>query len=205
MIAVIDYGVGNLFSLKSSFDYVGLNTQITRDPEIIKNSSAVILPGVGAFRDAVMKLEELNLKKLLINEAQSGKMFLGICLGMQMLFDKSFEYGEYEGLGLIKGNIRPMKEKIKNTKLKIPHMGWNRLIFNNQDPILKYIDEKSYVYYVHSYYADMNNEDIISYSDYEINIPGIVRNGNVYGIQFHPEKSSDTGLNILKAFGEMIK
>ena len=205
MIAVIDYGVGNLFSLKSSFDYVGLNTQITRDSEIIKNSSAVILPGVGAFRDAVMKLEELNLKKLLINEAQSGKMFLGICLGMQMLFDKSFEYGEYEGLGLIKGNIRPMKEKIKNTKLKIPHMGWNRLIFNNQDPILKYIDEKSYVYYVHSYYADMNNEDIISYSDYEINIPGIVRNGNVYGIQFHPEKSSDTGLNILKAFGEMIK
>ena len=204
MIAVIDYGVGNLFSLKSSLDYTGLQNVFTNNEEVIRNADALILPGVGAFRDAIDILNKTGLGTVVKEEAAKGKKILGICLGMQLLFDRSFEYGEYNGLGLIKGDIVAMKDDIKNKKLKVPHMGWNSLEFLREDKILKYVNEGEYVYYVHSYYAKNCDESVIACSDYEIKIPGIVKSNNIYGIQFHPEKSGKTGLNILKAFGEMI-
>ena len=209
MIAVIDYGVGNLFSLLSSLKYVGLNTKLTNDIEEIKNANGIILPGVGAFRDAIGNLEKYGLKETLINEAKNGKPFLGICLGMQMLFEKSYEYGEYEGLGLINGTVEEIKKYIpENSDLKIPHMGWNSLIINERfkdDKILKDVDNNEYVYYVHSYFAKTDMKNIVTYSEYGTKIPGIVKNENVYGMQFHPEKSGDTGLKLLKNWGELIK
>ena len=204
MIAVIDYGVGNLFSLKSSLDYTGLENIFTNSENEIRKADALILPGVGAFRDAIDILNKTGLGTIIKEEAEKGKKILGICLGMQLLFDKSYEYGEYKGLGLINGNIVSMKDNLKNKKLKVPHMGWNSLEFLREDKILKYINEGEYVYYVHSYYAENCNDSVIACSDYELKIPGIVKNDNIYGIQFHPEKSGKTGLNILKAFGEMI-
>ena len=209
MIAVIDYGVGNLFSLLSSLNYVGLHTKLTNDIEEIKNAKGIILPGVGAFRDAIGNLEKYGLKETLINEAKNGKPFLGICLGMQMLFEKSYEYGEYEGLGLINGTVEEIKKYIPgNSDLKIPHMGWNSLMINDRfkdDKILKDVDNNEYVYYVHSYFAKTDMKNIVTYSEYETKIPGIVKNENVYGMQFHPEKSGDTGLKLLKNWGELIK
>ena len=209
MIAVIDYGVGNLFSLLSSLNYVGLNTKLTNDIEEIKNAKGIILPGVGAFRDAIGNLEKYGLKETLISEAKKGKPFLGICLGMQMLFEKSYEYGEYEGLGLINGTVEEIKKYIpENSDLKIPHMGWNSLIINERfkdDKILKDVDNNEYVYYVHSYFAKTDMKNIVAYSEYGTKIPGIVKNENVYGMQFHPEKSGDTGLKLLKNWGELIK
>ena len=209
MIAVIDYGVGNLFSLLSSLNYVGLDTKLTNNIEDIKNAKGIILPGVGAFRDAIGNLEKYGLKETLINEAKNGKPFLGICLGMQMLFEKSYEYGEYEGLGLINGTVEEIKKYIpENSDLKIPHMGWNSLIINERfkdDKILKDIDNNEYVYYVHSYFAKTDMKNIVAYSEYGTKIPGIVKNENVYGMQFHPEKSGDTGLKLLKNWGELIK
>ena len=204
MIAVIDYGVGNLFSLKSSLDYTGLENIFTNSESEIRKADALILPGVGAFRDAIDILNKTGLGTIVKEEAENGKKILGICLGMQLLFDKSYEYGEYKGLGLINGDIVSMKDNLKNKKLKVPHMGWNSLEFLREDKILKYINEGEYVYYVHSYYAENCNDSVIACSDYELKIPGIVKNDNIYGIQFHPEKSGKTGLNILKAFGEMI-
>ena len=209
MIAVIDYGVGNLFSLLSSLNYVGLDTKLTNNIEEIKNSKGIILPGVGAFRDAIGNLEKYGLKEILINEAKNGKPFLGICLGMQMLFEKSYEYGEYEGLGLIDGTVEEIKKYIpENSDLKIPHMGWNSLAINDgfkDDKILKDVDNNEYVYYVHSYFAKTDTKNIVAYSEYGTKIPGIVKNENVYGMQFHPEKSGDTGLKLLKNWGELIK
>ena len=209
MIAVIDYGVGNLFSLLSSLNYVGLDTKLTNNIEEIKNAKGIILPGVGAFRDAIGNLEKYGLKETLINEAKNGKPFLGICLGMQMLFEKSYEYGEYEGLGLINGTVEEIKKYIsKNSDLKIPHMGWNSLAINDgfkDDKILKDVDNNEYVYYVHSYFAKTDTKNIVAYSEYGTKIPGIVKNENVYGMQFHPEKSGDTGLKLLKNWGELIK
>ena len=209
MIAVIDYGVGNLFSLLSSLNYVGLDTKLTNNIEEIKNAKGIILPGVGAFRDAIGNLEKYGLKEILINEAKNGKPFLGICLGMQMLFEKSYEYGEYEGLGLINGTVEEIKKYIlENSDLKIPHMGWNSLIINERfkdDKILKDVDNNEYVYYVHSYFAKTDMKNIVTYSEYGTKIPGIVKNENVYGMQFHPEKSGDTGLKLLKNWGELIK
>ena len=209
MIAVIDYGVGNLFSLLSSLNYVGLDTKLTNNIEEIKNAKGIILPGVGAFRDAIGNLEKYGLKETLISEAKKGKPFLGICLGMQMLFEKSYEYGEYEGLGLINGTVEEIKKYIpENSDLKIPHMGWNSLIINERfkdDKILKDVDNNEYVYYVHSYFAKTDMKNIVTYSEYGIKIPGIVKNENVYGMQFHPEKSGDTGLKLLKNWGELIK
>ena len=209
MIAVIDYGVGNLFSLLSSLNYVGLDTKLTNSIEEIKNANGIILPGVGAFRDAIGNLEKYGLKETLINEAKKGKPFLGICLGMQMLFEKSYEYGEYEGLGLINGTVKEIKKYIpENSDLKIPHMGWNSLIINERfkdDKILKDVDNNEYVYYVHSYFAKTDTKNIVTYSEYGTKIPGIVKNENVYGMQFHPEKSGDTGLKLLKNWGELIK
>ncbi len=209
MIAMIDYGVGNLFSLLSSLNYVGLDTKLTNDIEEIKNANGIILPGVGAFRDAIGNLEKYGLKETLINEAKKGKPFLGICLGMQMLFEKSYEYGEYEGLGLINGTVEEIKKYIpENSDLKIPHMGWNSLIINERfkdDKILKDVDNNEYVYYVHSYFTKTDMKNIVTYSEYGTKIPGIVKNENVYGMQFHPEKSGDTGLKLLKNWGELIK
>ena len=209
MIAVIDYGVGNLFSLLSSLNYVGLDTKLTNNIEEIKNAKGIILPGVGAFRDAIGNLEKYGLKETLINEAKNGKPFLGICLGMQMLFEKSYEYGEYEGLGLINGTVKEIKKYIpENSDLKIPHMGWNSLMINNRfknDKILKDVNNNEYVYYVHSYFAKTDTKNIVTYSEYGTKIPGIVKNENVYGMQFHPEKSGDTGLKLLKNWGELIK
>ena len=209
MIAVIDYGVGNLFSLLSSLNYVGLDTKLTNNIEEIKNAKGIILPGVGAFRDAIGNLEKYRLKEILINEAKNGKPFLGICLGMQMLFEKSYEYGEYEGLGLINGTVEEIKKYIpENSDLKIPHMGWNSLIINDSfkdDKILKDVNDNEYVYYVHSYFAKTDMKNIVAYSEYGTKIPGIVKNENVYGMQFHPEKSGDTGLKLLKNWGELIK
>ena len=209
MIAVIDYGVGNLFSLLSSLNYVGLDTKLTYNIEEIKNAKGIILPGVGAFRDAIGNLEKYGLKEILINEAKNGKPFLGICLGMQMLFEKSYEYGEYEGLGLINGTVEEIKKYIpENSDLKIPHMGWNSLAINDgfkDDKILKDVDNNEYVYYVHSYFAKTDTKNIVAYSEYGTKIPGIVKNENVYGMQFHPEKSGDTGLKLLKNWGELIK
>lgn len=201
MIVIIDYGVGNLFSLKSSLDSIGAETVISGDIDVIKKASKIILPGVGAFCDAVKKLKDSSLFDVIIEEANNKKPILGICLGMQMLFEKSFENGEYEGLGLIKGEVRPIKEIIPDD-YKVPQIGWNYLKFNNeQHPLFKYIKEEDYVYFVHSYYGAFC-DSVIAYTEYGASITAAVAKDNVMGCQFHPEKSGDVGLNILKAFCE---
>ena len=203
MISIVDYGVGNLFSLSSSLKSIGADTVVTSDKQKIIDSSAIILPGVGAFSDAQKKLKDSGLFELIIDEAKKGKKLLGICLGMQMLFEKSFEYGEYDGLGLLKGNIVPLEGKI-SPELKIPHIGWNSLEFKNgKSDLFKYINNGDFVYFVHSYYATDCEESIIATSDYGIDVTASVGKDNIYGCQFHPEKSGDVGLNILKAFCEM--
>ena len=202
MIAIVDYGVGNLFSLKSSLDMVGAESVITSDENIIRNADKIILPGVGAFRDARRKLSESGLDKVIIGEAKNGKPLLGICLGMQMLFDKSYEYGEYEGLGLIKGEIKPIADVI-GEGLSIPHIGWNPLIFKKETPLFKYLKEGDCVYFVHSYYAADCDESVTATAEYGCELTASAENGNVYGCQFHPEKSGKAGLSILKAFSEM--
>lgn len=201
MIAVIDYGVGNLFSLCSSLKKIGADTVITSDAEIIKKADKLILPGVGAFEDAAKKLAALGLDDIIIEEANSGKPLLGICLGMQLLFDKSYEFGEHKGLGLIKGEIVPMQGRIPEG-LKIPHIGWNSLSIKKETPLFKYTKNNDYVYFVHSFYAANCEENIIADTQYGIPITAAVSKGNVYGCQFHPEKSGDTGMKILKAFCE---
>ena len=203
MIAIVDYGCGNLYSLQCSLNFLNLESQITSDPEIIKKANKIILPGVGAFGDAVKLLNSSGLAEVVKEEAARGKYILGICLGMQLLFDKSFEYGEHQGLGLVKGEVCPLSDDIKND-LKIPHMGWNSLdIKDLSDPIFKYTKQGDYVYYVHSFYAKNCNEALLASSEYEVTVPGLVKNKNVYGAQFHPEKSGDVGLNLLKAFAEL--
>lgn len=201
MIAIVDYGVGNLFSLRSSFAAIGIDAVATSDPEVIKNAEKIILPGVGAFEDAAKKLSETGLGELVIKEARQGKPVLGICLGMQMLFERSFEYGEHKGLGLIKGEIRPISDVIPKD-LKIPHIGWNALIFKKNSPLFKYINEGDCVYFVHSYYAAGCEESISATAEYGSELCASVESGNVYGCQFHPEKSGNVGLNILRAFAE---
>ena len=202
MIAIVDYGVGNLFSLKSSLDMVGADTIVTSDENIIKNADKIILPGVGAFRDARRKLAESGLDKVIIEEAKNGKPLLGICLGMQMLCEKSYEYGEYEGLGLIKGEIKPIADVIGDG-LSIPHIGWNPLIFKKETPLFKYLKEGDCVYFVHSYYAADCDESVTATAEYGCELTASAENKNVYGCQFHPEKSGKAGLSILKAFSEM--
>ena len=203
MIAIVDYGVGNLFSLKSSFEAIGEKAVVSGEPQELKAASGIILPGVGAFGDAVDKLRRTGLDRILKEEASAGKPILGICLGMQMLFDRSFEYGEHEGLGLIHGDIVPMQGKLPEN-LKIPHIGWNRLEFERKDcPLFQYVSDGDYMYFVHSYYADNCSEDLVASTEYGLKITAAVAHGNVYGCQFHPEKSGDKGLSILKAFCEM--
>ncbi len=202
MIAIIDYGVGNLFSLASSLKAIGYETIVTGDAEVIKKADKLILPGVGAFGDAVKKLRDTGLDKVVIDEVLKGKKLLGICLGMQMLFEKSFEYGEHNGLGLIKGEVIPMENTIPQN-LKIPHIGWNALHFKNNSPLFKYINDGDCVYFVHSYYAENCEDSLIATTEYGKELTAAVQNKNVFGCQFHPEKSGNVGLNILKAFCEM--
>ncbi len=202
MIAIIDYGIGNLFSVVSSFKYIGAEAVVTSDPEAIKKADRILLPGVGAFEDAAKKLRETGLDKVILDEAKAGKPILGICLGMQMLFEKSYEYGEHKGLSLLKGSVVPMQGAI-DEKLQIPHIGYNALIFKKSHPLLKYIKEGDFVYFVHSYYAVDCEDSLVAYAEYDKDITAIVAKGNVMGCQFHPEKSGEVGLNILRAFSEM--
>ena len=202
MIAIINYGVGNLYSLKSSLDSLGIDSVITGDVSEIKKADKIILPGVGAFRDAAASLKSCGLDSVIIEEAKNGKPIMGICLGMQMLFEKSFEYGEYEGLGLIKGNVRPLAGKIP-AELKIPHIGWNALKFTEpKSPVFKYLNDGDCVYFVHSYYGADCDDSVIATAEYGADITAAVSCGNIFGCQFHPEKSGEVGLKILKAFDE---
>ncbi len=201
MVAIVDYGVGNLFSLVSSFKAIGVPAVATSDKTVIESADRIVLPGVGAFGDAVEKLVSSGLKDVVIEQAKKGKPLLGICLGMQMLFDLSLEYGEYKGLGLIKGQVRPISEVIPNG-YKIPHIGWNALNFTKQCPLFKYVKEGEHVYFVHSYYG-ADCKDVVATAEYGANLTASVAKDNVYGCQFHPEKSGETGLNILRAFCEL--
>lgn len=196
--AIIDYGVGNLFSLRSSLEAIGEEVVVTADPKILKKAARIILPGVGAFGDAAKKLHDTGLVELIKKLAQK-KPLLGICLGMQLLFEKSYEYGEHDGLGLIPGNIVPLAGAVSR-ELKVPHIGWNKLTVCGDDPLLKGLPAEPYVYYVHSFCAATHSDYITGVSEYGIDVVGSVRNGNVYGTQFHPEKSGEVGLSILKAF-----
>lgn len=203
MVAVIDYGVGNLFSLKSSFSAIGEEVTVSGNAEEIKKADRIILPGVGAFGDAAKKLKLSGLDEVLTQEAEKGTPIMGICLGMQLLFEKSFEYGVHQGLGLIKGDVVPLSEKIPSG-LKIPHIGWNELIIKDaSSPIFSKISNGDYVYFVHSFYAANCEESVIADTEYGAPITAAVANKNVFGCQFHPEKSGDVGLKILKAFCEI--
>lgn len=202
MIAIIDYGVGNLFSLISSLKKIGADIVVTADPSVIESAERIILPGVGAFQDAAAKLRDTGLDKVIVKQAQSGKKIMGICLGMQMLFEKSYEYGEHKGLGLLKGNIVPMLGYIPNN-LKIPHIGWNALHFTRDSDLFKYIKNDDCVYFVHSFFAADCDDSVIATAEYGKEITAAVQKDNVMGCQFHPEKSGEVGLNILKAFCEM--
>ena len=201
MIAVIDYGVGNLFSLTESLKAIGADAVVTGDPDVIRSADGIILPGVGAFEDARRKLRESGLDTVVREEARLGKKLLGICLGMQMLFEESHEYGVHEGLGLLKGSVIAMDGNIPKG-LKIPHIGWNSLHITADHPIFKYVKENDYVYFVHSYYASGCEDSLLATSEYGIPITAAVASGNVTGMQFHPEKSGEVGLAILKAFSE---
>ena len=201
MIAVIDYGVGNLFSLCCSLEAIGSESIVTSDPEVIRSADRIILPGVGAFGDAVEKLRSTGLDKVVVEQANAGKPVFGICLGMQLLFEKSYEYGEHRGLSLLKGSVVPMEGRIPQ-KLKIPHIGWNALNIKKKHPLLKYVNEGDHVYFVHSYYAVDCDESLIASSEYGADVTAAVALGNVAGTQFHPEKSGEVGLAILKAFAE---
>ena len=206
MTVIIDYGVGNLFSLKSSFASLGENVTVSSDRDTILNADRIILPGVGAFEDAAKKLRMSGLDSLIKEAVKGGTPLLGICLGMQMLFEKSYEFGEHEGLGLIPGSVQPFAEKVK--PLKVPQIGWNRLTFPNgkeKSRLFKYINEGDYVYFVHSYSAVGCDDYVSSVTDYGAILTASAENGCVYGVQFHPEKSGNVGLNILRAFLEITR
>jgi len=203
MIAIVDYGVGNLFSLSSSFRILGQEVVVTGEKKVLQQADRILLPGVGAFEDAVRKLKQSGLFDLLREEAKKGKPLLGICLGMQLLFEKSYEYGEHEGLGLIPGSIRPISDVIPKD-LKIPHIGWNALRFTEQkSPLFSELKDGDCVYFVHSYSAQCPAEYVTSYAEYGAMLTDSVQKGNVLGCQFHPEKSGEAGLRILRAFCEL--
>lgn len=201
MIAIVDYGVGNLFSLKSSFKMIGEKAIVTSDKSDIRNADKIILPGVGAFGDAAEKLRQSGLDKVIISEAEKGKDIMGICLGMQLLFEKSYEYGKHSGLGLIKGEIVPMEGRL-DKDLKIPHIGWNGLHFKKDSHLLKHINENDCVYFVHSYFGIGCEDSLVATAEYGEEVTAIVQKDNIMGCQFHPEKSGNIGLLILKAFCE---
>ena len=202
MIGIIDYGVGNLFSLRSSLNQLGIESVITSQQEVLQQCSHIILPGVGAFGDAAQKLRTSGLDRFVCEQAALGTPLLGICLGMQLLFEKSYEYGEHTGLGLIKGEVVGMQGKLPEN-LRIPHIGWNALMVRKECPILKYTKEGDFVYFVHSFYVDGSNESAAATAEYGIQVCATVAKDNVFGCQFHPEKSGDVGLAILKAFSEV--
>ncbi len=203
MIAIVDYGVGNLFSLVSSLSKIGYPAQVSGDSTVLRSADRLILPGVGAFRDAAEKLRISGLDDLIRERAAQGIPVLGICLGMQLLFDRSYEFGDHRGLGLIHGNIVPMKGRISRD-LKIPHIGWNALHFPRKSDLFRYVNDGECVYFVHSFYAADCDESVIAAAEYGISITAAVNRGNVWGCQFHPEKSGCVGLNILKAFCEGV-
>lgn len=205
MTAIVDYGVGNIFSLQSSLRAINIPCKVTNVQEELWQADHIILPGVGAFGDAIKKLKEQNLDTLLKEIAQKGTPLLGICLGMQLLFETSYEFGTHEGLGLIEGNITSIANELeqKNISLKVPHMGWNKLQIFKKSPLLDKIGQEEYVYYVHSFMASDCRESTVAESEYAIHIPGVVANGNVFGTQFHPEKSGPVGLQILQSFCEL--
>ena len=203
MTAIVDYGVGNLFSLQSSLRFLGVETEVTGSAERLRAADRIILPGVGAFGDARAKLDETELTPVLLEEAER-KPLLGICLGMQLLFDRGFEYGEHPGLGLVPGDVAFLGEDLGDRTLKIPHMGWNSLEITRDDPLFRYFRDGEYVYYVHSFYARNCRESTLGVSQYgNLAVTGAVRRGNVWGTQFHPEKSGDAGLRLLRAFAEL--
>jgi glutamine amidotransferase len=201
MIAVIDYGVGNLFSLCSSLEKIGAQAVVTSDPEVISKAGKLILPGVGAFADAAQKLRESGMDALIREQVAKGKEIMGICLGMQLLFEKSYEFGEYQGLGLLKGSVVPMEGTIP-AELKIPHIGWNALHFTKESKLLRYIKQNDCVYFVHSFYATDCADSVVATAEYGKELTAAVQQGNVMGCQFHPEKSGEVGLKILRAFCE---
>lgn len=204
MIAIVDYGVGNLFSLKSSFAAINAEAVVTADPQVLRDSERILLPGVGAFGDAADKLRASGLDRIVVEQAGLGKPILGICLGMQLLFDRGLEYGEHAGLGLIPGEIRSIEEVIPPT-YKIPHIGWNALHFGKKkSPLFRYLNEGDFVYFVHSFHAANCEESVIATAEYGASLTAAVARGNVFGCQFHPEKSGAVGLNILRAFCEGV-
>lgn len=202
MIAIVDYGVGNLFSLEQSFHAIGAEVVITADPEVLRSADKILLPGVGAFGDAATKLKESGLGDVVVEQARNGKPLLGICLGMQLLFDEGYEYGCHKGLGLIPGKVKPIADVIPK-ELKIPHMGWNALAFTRESKLFSQISNGDYVYFVHSYYACECDDAVIATAEYGVPLTAAVGKGNVFGCQFHPEKSGAVGLGILRAFSEM--
>lgn len=200
MIAIVDYGVGNLFSLKSSLNRIGAEAAVTGDADTLRAADKIILPGVGAFEDAARKLRETGLADVVCAEARQGKDILGICLGMQLLFDRSFEYGAHAGLGLIRGDVVDMRPEIPAT-LKVPHIGWNALhLVRPEHPLFRYVHEGDCVYFVHSFYAANCSDALLATAEYGKELTAAVAQGNVMGCQFHPEKSGAVGLNILRAF-----
>ena len=201
MIAIIDYGVGNLFSLCSSLERIGAEAVVTADPAVIRKADKLILPGVGAFADAAKKLSDTGMDVLVKEQAAAGKEIMGICLGMQLLFEKSYEFGEHAGLGLLKGSVIPMEGTIP-AQLKIPHIGWNALHFCRESKLLRYIKPGDFVYFVHSFYATDCDSSVIATAEYGKELTAAVQQGNVMGCQFHPEKSGSVGLAILRAFCE---
>lgn len=205
MIAIIDYGVGNIFSLVQSFNRIGADIRLTGSRDEIRSADKIVLPGVGAFGDAAQKLKDTGLGELVKEEAASGKPLLGICLGMQLLFERSMEYGEHHGLGLIEGDVVSM-EPVVPVGFKVPQIGWNSLHFpkeREKSEIFKYIGEGDYVYFVHTYYGTNCEKNTIAVTDYGAELTAAVQKDNVFGLQFHPEKSGDVGLDILRAFCEM--
>ena len=203
MIAVVDYGVGNLFSLSSSLAAIGAEVVVTGDADVIRAADKILLPGVGAFEDAIAKLRASGLDEVVCEEARKGKPLLGICLGMQLLFEKSYEFGEFEGLGLIEGAVRPIADVIP-ADYKIPHIGWNALhLVGEKSPIFQYLNEGDHVYFVHSFYAADCEKNVIATSEYGAELTAAVAKDNIFGCQFHPEKSGPVGLSILRAFAEL--
>jgi len=202
MIAIVDYGVGNLFSLKSSFAAIGADVTVSSDAQVLKEADKILLPGVGAFEDAAAKLRASGLDVVLKEHASAGKPLMGICLGMQLLFERSYEYGCHDGLALIPGQVVPMAGKLP-AELKIPHIGWNALHMHKQSPLFQNVKEGQCVYFVHSYYADGCDEYVTATAEYGIPLTAAVCKENVMGCQFHPEKSGSVGLLILKAFADL--
>lgn len=204
MIAIVDYGVGNLFSLRSSLKSVGMEAVVTTDEKVLHEAEKILLPGVGAFGDAADKLRETGMRDAVLREVREGKPLLGICLGMQLLYDRSYEFGVHEGLGLIPGEVIPMEGKLPS-ELKIPQIGWNALHYKKESPLFKYVKEGDCVYFVHSFYVPGENEYTLADTEYSVPMTAASAKGRVYGCQFHPEKSGRVGLSILRAFCELTE